>query len=95
MIALAFGCYFGYVVKAHEAPKPDQVKRALYIACARSRSFDPTETLAGSCNRLAIEKTLVAAYGGSAVIPPANAAQADRFESPLVELHQSLTQLTR
>jgi hypothetical protein len=92
MIALAFGCYFGYMVKSHEVAQPDQVKRALYIACARSRNFDPTEARVGSCNRLSIDSALAAAYGRPTVPPPQTSDAIALYEAPLVELHQTLTQ---
>ena len=92
MLALAFGCYFGYMVKAHEVDPPDQVSRALYISCARSRNFDPTERQIGSCNRLSIDSALAAAYGRPPVMPPANPEATALYEAPLIELHQTLTQ---
>jgi hypothetical protein len=86
MLALAFGCYFGYMMKGHEIPRAAVVTRALYVACANSRSFDPTEHQPGTCNRLAIDSLLATVYGGVAAAPSPDPASIAHYEAPLVDL---------
>lgn len=92
MLALAFGCYFGYVMKGHEIPRPDVVKRALYVACAHSRSFDPTEHQPGTCNRLSIDSLLTTVYGGVAVTPRTDPVDIAHYEAPLVDIRPGAAQ---
>jgi hypothetical protein len=94
LFTMGTGVLIGYTAKTWDGPNTNQVRIALYKACATGATFDPSERQLGAyCSRLSIDNTMATVYGGAAVAAPSSdAAETARYEAPLVAIRQNVSE---
>ena len=87
MLALvAAGVCIGYFLGSLKSPSEDQVRVALYKACANSNWFSPTGAASSlsRCSRQGIDATLADIYDKSFVLP-IDSETAQKYEAELLK----------